>query len=406
MKELLALLSEQVPWVQALVGLGVLLAVALLINFVLKHVIIRAITKAIHRKSVSLASAATWLATAAPLMVVSQGIRLVPHLPEGVADAVSHIAQAFIILSVAMAIVRVLAYLNNVYERRPEAQNRPIKGFVQVVKIVVLSIAAILIIAALIDQSPLLLFSGLGAITAVLLLVFKDTILSLVATIQLSTGDMLRVGDWIEMPDMGADGDVIDISLHTVKVQNFDKTITTIPTHRLVSQSFRNWRGMAEAGGRRIKRSLTIDQNSIRFLSDEEVVALKKFRILKDFLAAQREEIAEWNKRELSEGDEPVNARRFTNVGVLRAYIASYLHWHPQLETEGFTLLVRQLQPGPQGLPIEIYCFANTTKWAEFEAIQADIFDHMIAILPEFSLRLFQEPSGGDLGGVISSGRT
>ncbi len=404
MNEMLALLSEQVPLVQTLIGLAVLLAVALLINFILKHVIIRAITKAIHRKSVSLSSGASCLATAAPLMLVSQGIGWVPHLPEWIANAISHIAEAFIILSVAMAIVKVLTYLNNVYERRPEAQNRPIKSFVQVVKIVVLSIAVILMIAVLIDQSPLLLFSGLGAITAVLLLVFKDTILSLVATIQLATGDMLRVGDWIEMPEMGADGDVIDISLHTVKVQNFDQTITTIPTHRLVSQSFRNWRGMVEGGGRRIKRPLTIDQNTIRFLSDEEVVALKKFRVLKDFLAARREEMADWNKRELAEEEEPVNARRFTNIGVLRAYIYAYLQWHPQLATEDFLLLVRQLQPGPQGLPIEIYCFTDTIDWSEFESIQADIFDHMIAILPEFDLRLFQEPSGSDFGAVSQAG--
>lgn len=403
MVEFQALLSSQAPWVQTLIGLGVLSVVALLVNFVLKHVIIRAITRAIHRKSVSLASAASWLATAAPLMVVSQGIGLVPHLSEEIASPTAHIAQAFIILSVAMAIVKVLSYLNNVYERRPEARNRPIKSFVQVVKILVLSIAAILIIAALLDQSPLLLFSGLGAVTAVLLLVFKDTILSLVATIQLSTGDLLRVGDWIEMPGMNADGDVIDISLHTVKVQNFDKTITTIPTHRLVSDSFRNWRGMSESGGRRIKRSLFIDQNTIRFLSDEEVVGLQKFRILKDYLAERSEELAEWNARELTGEDEPVNARRFTNIGVLRAYIIAYLQQHPDLATDDYTLLVRQLKPGPQGLPIELYCFTDTTVWNEYERIQADVFDHLIAILPEFDLRLFQEPSGMDFGLVSST---
>lgn len=266
----------------------------------------------------------------------------------------------------------------------------------------VLCSAAIILISVLIDESPFLLLSGLGAITAVLLLVFKDTILSLVASVQLTTNDMLRVGDWITMPSMEADGDVIDISLHTVKVQNFDKTISTIPTHRLVSDAFQNWRGMSEAGGRRIKRSIVLDQNSVRFLDDGEVVALKKFKMLKSYLAEKRDEIAEWNAKELTGEDAPVNARRLTNVGTLRAYIIAYLQWHPRIG-EGFTLLVRQLEPGPQGLPIEIYCFTDTTVWNEYEGIQADIFDHLLAIVPEFDLRVFQEPTGLDLAQALKN---
>lgn len=396
MNDLLLLFSQQQPWAQATIGLGVLLAVALLVNFIVRQVILRAVTNAIQRKSKSLATSASWLATVAPLLILSQWIVLVPYLPGWVYTFVTHGARAFIILSVAMAMVKVLTYLNNAYERRPEAKNRPIKGFVQLIKILILSIAAILIVATLIDQSPVLLFSGLGAITAVLLLVFKDTILSLVASVQLSTGDMLRVGDWIEMPSMNADGDVIDISLHTVKVQNFDKTIAYVPTHRLVSDSYRNWRGMSESGGRRIKRSLVVDQNSVRFLSDDEVADLEKFNLLKEHLAAKRAEIGEWNAKELTGEDAPVNARRLTNIGTLRAYIMAYLKWHPRV-ADGFTLLVRQLDPTPLGLPIEIYCFTDTTDWNAYEGIQADIFDHLIAILPEFGLRLFQEPSGLDV---------
>ena len=251
-------------------------------------------------------------------------------------------------------------------------------------------------ISILIDESPLLLLSGLGAMAAVLLLVFKDTILSLVASVQLSSNDMLRVGDWIEMPGMHADGDVIDIALHTVKIQNFDKTITTIPTHKLISESYRNWRGMSESGGRRIKRSISIDQNMIRFLTEDEVKDLSRFRVLREYLAQKEQEIAEWNEGELGEESNSINARRLTNIGTLRAYIIGYLKNHPMISGE-FTLLVRQLPPGPTGLPIEIYCFTATTNWGEFESIMADIFDHLLAILPEFDLKVFQEPSGNDI---------
>ncbi|MDJ0644078.1 MAG: mechanosensitive ion channel family protein [Erythrobacter sp.] len=396
MEQLQTFFADQVPWVQTLIALVLLALAALAVNYVLKYVILRAAKPLLDQKSDATDKAASWLATVVPLLIVSRGIVAVPNLPEEVTTLVTNVAQALIVLSIAMAIVKALSYVNELYERRPESRNRPIKGFVQVIKIVVLCGAAIIMISALIDQSPLLLLSGLGAITAVLLLVFKDTILSLVASVQLTTNDMLRVGDWIEMPGMNADGDVIDISLHTVKVQNFDKTITTIPTHRLVSDSYRNWRGMSESGGRRIKRSLHIDQNTVRFLSDDEVLELKKLRILKPYLAAKREEIAEWNAKELDGDDAPENARRLTNIGTLRAYIIAYLKWHPRIG-DGFTLLVRQLAPTSLGLPIEIYCFTDTTTWGEYEAIQADIFDHLLAILPEFGLRIYQEPSGLDV---------
>jgi len=400
MEQLLAIIEGQPVWAQTVIGVTGLLIASLAVNFILKDVILRLVAPYLDKKSKTIDSSATWFATVAPLLVISNGIALVPGLPDIAITLIANVTQAVIVLSIAMGIVKALTYMNEVYERRPQSKNRPIKGFVQVVKILVLCGAAVILISILIDESPFLLLSGLGAITAVLLLVFKDTILSLVASVQLTTNDMLRVGDWIEMPGMNADGDVIDISLHTVKVQNFDKTITTIPTHRLVSDSFRNWRGMSESGGRRIKRSLLIDQNSVRFLTDDEVVDLKKFNILKDYLANARDELARWNETELGKDDAPVNARRLTNIGTLRAYIAAYIKWHPRI-SPNFTLLVRQLPPGPQGLPIEIYCFTDTTDWNTYESIQSDIFDHLIAIVPEFQLSLFQEPSGSDYAKLV-----
>ncbi|WP_417319895.1 mechanosensitive ion channel family protein [Erythrobacter aureus] len=388
--------SELALWLQSLIALAGLAVVALAVNWLIKRVLLRAAAPYLDKRSDTVDRSVAWLATVIPLLIVSRGVAVVPNLPAEVVTVTVNVVKALIVLSVAMAISWALNYANELYARRPEARSRPIKGYVQVVKIVVFCGAAILMIAVLIEQSPLLLLSGLGAMAAVLMLVFKDTILSLVASVQLTSNDMLRVGDWIEMPSMNADGDVIDIALHTVKVQNFDKTITTIPTHRLISDAYRNWRGMSESGGRRIKRALVIDQNAVRFLSGDEVAGLRRFRLLDEYLARKEAEIAEWNRHELSSDYDEINARRITNIGTLRAYVIAYLKSHPRIAGGGFTLMVRQLPPGPQGLPLEIYCFTDTVDWGEYESIQADIFDHLIAILPEFELRIFQEPSGLD----------
>ena len=389
-------------WLQSLIALAGLVVVALAVNWLIKRVLLRAAAPYLDRRSDTADRAVARLATVIPLLVVSRGIDLVPNLPPELVTVTVNVVRALIVLSVAMAISGALDYANEIYARRPEARSRPIKGYIQVVKIAMFCGAAILMIAVLIEQSPLLLLSGLGAMAAVLLLVFKDTILSLVASVQLTSNDMLRVGDWIEMPSMDADGDVIDIALHTVKVQNFDKTITTIPTHKLIADSYRNWRGMSDSGGRRIKRALVLDQNSVRFLDEDEVAGLKRFRLLEKYLARKQDEIAEWNRHELASDSDAINARRITNIGTLRAYVIAYLQSHPRIADEGFTLMVRQLPPSPQGLPLEIYCFANTIDWTEYEAIQADIFDHMLAILPEFGLRVFQQPSGLDLQGLAT----
>ncbi|MXO67970.1 mechanosensitive ion channel [Altererythrobacter marinus] len=389
-------LTGLAPTAEMVVGLCILAALAWLGNFVAKKIILRIlIARVLPQDGPSPRKVVAYLANIVPTVIVAYGVGAVPHLAPGIASVIANVANGVTILVIAMAISAALSFVNALYEQRPESASRPIKGYVQVLKIVVYSGAAILIVAVLIEQSPLLLLSGLGAMAAVVLLVFKDTILSLVASVQLTSNDLLRVGDWIEMPQAGADGDVIDIALHTVKVQNFDKTIVSIPTHRLISESYRNWRGMSESGGRRIKRPIFIDQNSIRFLEAEEIARLKRVALIADYLADKERELGEWNAGLGEAGREAVNARRATNVGTFRAYVLAYLRAHPRV-SPAMTLMVRQREPGPQGLPLEIYCFTDTTAWLEYERIQSDIFDHLLAILPEFGLRIFQQPSGLD----------
>jgi miniconductance mechanosensitive channel len=343
------------------------------------------------------------LALLVPGIVVYHGINTVPGLSEASVGLVRNVSGAWLVLSLTLALIALLSAVNWVYELGPAARERPIKGFIQLAKMVFSAVGGILIIAALLDRSPVILLSGLGAMTAVLLIVFRDTLLSLAASIQLSSQQIIRVGDWLEIPQFGADGDVIDVALYTVTVQNWDKTITTIPTHRLISDSFKNWRGMQEAGGRRIKRSINLDMNSIRFLSDAEIERFRSFALLRDYLEQKTAELAAYNAN-IGASDEPaVNLRRLTNIGTLRAYIAGYLRHHPRIHQD-MTLIVRQLQPGPDGLPIEIYCFTNDTNWVNYEGIQSDLFDHITAIVPEFGLRLFQNPAGSDLQALRREG--
>ena len=329
-----------------------------------------------------------------PALLVFSGAGFVPGLPADLTQLIRNVATGYMVLMLTFAVVAALAAGHAIYAGTPAGRTRPLKGFVQLLQLAVWIIGGLMIISAVLERSPILLLSGLGAMTAILLLIFKDTILSFVASVQLTAQDMVRVGDWVEMPPFGADGDVIDVQLHTVKVQNWDKTITTIPTHRLISDSFKNWRGMSESGGRRIKRSLTLDLASVRFLTDAELEHFKRFTLLKDYIAGKLESLAKYNAEVAVDAD--VNRRRLTNVGTFRAYAWNYLHKHPAIHSD-MTLLVRQLAPGPQGLPLEIYCFTTTTAWGEYEGIQADLFDHLIAIVPEFGLRLYQQPAGNDL---------
>ena len=272
----------------------------------------------------------------------------------------------------------------------------PIKGFIQAVKLVAVIVSLILILAILLDKTPVYLFSGLGALTAVLMFVFKDAILGFVAGIQISANQMVRVGDWIEMPSAGTDGDVIDVSLTTVKVQNWDKTISTIPTYDLISKSFRNWRGMSDSGGRRIKRSIYFDVTSIGFANEEQLAAWSKINHVREHLAKKREEITKDNEKLGDDASVLGNGRRLTNIGTFRAYCVSYLKTHPHIAQDK-TQLVRQLQPTEHGLPLEIYVFVNNTVWAFYEGVQSDIFDHMLSVAKVFDLKVFQQPSGADV---------
>ena len=301
----------------------------------------------------------------------------------------TRLLDALFSLAVGLTVLELLTVLNKLSESIESFKNKPIKGYVQIVKIIVTSFIAIIIFAIVTGQSVAYYISGLGALTAVLLLIFQDTILSFVASVQIGQNDIIKIGDWIEVPEFGADGDVVDIALHTVKVQNWDKTITTIPTSKIVNTSVKNWRAMSEYGGRRIKRSLLIDISSIKFLNKNEIEELVKLAPLKKYITSKIEEVDQYNSS-IAESDNSQEIRRLTNIGTYRAYVESYLKQNSNLNTETMTFLVRQLPSSPEGVPIEIYTFTNTTEWVKYEQIQSDIFDHLFAILPKFGLRVFQ----------------
>ena len=301
----------------------------------------------------------------------------------------TRLLDALFSLAVGLTVLELLTVLNKLSESIESLKNKPIKGYVQIVKIIVTSFIAIIIFAIITGQSVAYYISGLGALTAVLLLIFQDTILSFVASVQIGQNDIIKIGDWIEVPEFGADGDVVDIALHTVKVQNWDKTITTIPTSKIVNTSVKNWRAMSEYGGRRIKRSLLIDISSIKFLNKTELEELEKIAPLKKYITSKIEEVDKFNNS-ISESDASQEIRRLTNIGTYRAYVESYLKQNSNLNTDTMTFLVRQLPSSPEGVPIEIYTFTNTTEWVKYEQIQSDIFDHLFAILPKFGLRVFQ----------------
>ncbi|MGQ6271672.1 mechanosensitive ion channel family protein [Serratia sp. IR-2025] len=309
-------------------------------------------------------------------------------------------AQVWILAFTLLSLFSLLDTLLALQRQSPISNQLPLRGIFQGLKLVAAILIGIMIVSLLMGKSPLLLLSGLGAMTAVLMLVFKDPILGLVAGIQLSANDMLKIGDWLEMPKYGADGAVTDIGLTTVKVRNWDNTVTTIPTYALISDSFKNWRSMSESGGRRIKRSLNIDTGSVHFLSEEEQRRLQRNPLLHSYLNDKTQELSRHNQEIAIDLASPLNGRRLTNLGTLRAYLEAYLRAHPRIH-QNMTLMVRQLAPTPEGLPLEIYAFTNTTVWAEYESIQADIFDHILAVIDEFGLRVHQTPTGNDLRGML-----
>ena len=321
--------------------------------------------------------------------------RVLPFL-QVLAPSATQILRVLIMIVVALSLDRLLKAGLKIYNSYPISDRMPIKGYVQILQIALWIFTGTAILSLLLGQSPWILLSGLGALSAVLILIFQDTILSFIAGLQLTMNDQVRVGDWIEMPQYGADGDVEEVALHTIKVRNWDKSITTIPTNKLVGDSFKNWRGMYESGGRRIKRSILIDQTSVRFLDEELLARLQNIQLLQDYLAQKTKEIEEYNAVHNIDSSSLVNGRHLTNLGTFRAYLMAYLRSHPGINQD-MILLVRHLQPTTNGLPMEIYVFTKDVGWVQHESVQADIFDHILAVIPQFDLRLFQNPGGHDL---------
>ncbi len=391
------------PLFEEVIGIALLVLVAWLVDWLVKRILVRMVSRLVERSS------ATWddaflkhnvfgrLAHLAPGVVVYYGITLIPGLGD---DVIQRAVGAVLIVLAAVTIGSAVTAVGDIALTSKLARGRPVRAYFQVINLTVYVVAGVLVLAALLGQNPLVLLSGIGAVTAVLLLVFRDTILSFVSSLQITWYDLVRVGDWIEVPEFGADGDVIRVDLLTISVQNWDNTVTSIPTHRLTQGSFKNWRFMSRSGGRRIKRTLWIDMETIRFLSEKAIERFRRYDLLTDYLTTKRQEVRDYNKAHVKTPDIISNVRRLTNVGTFRAYIAAYLRQHPKIHQSGFTFLVRQLAPTPQGLPIEIYVFTNDTNWVNYESVQADIFDHLLAIAPEFDLRVFQAPSGGDVRAI------
>jgi miniconductance mechanosensitive channel len=380
---------------------GVLL-LSILANLVAKRIFLSSLHYVIGR------SKAQWDDAVLRRGVLDRLAHLAPALviyvlsPIALADlgSVSEIVRGatliYMIIIVMLTLDSVLNSVVDIYRTTDISKEIPIKGFIQVLKLALYFVAAIFIIAIVLNKTPLYLLSGLGALTAVLMLIFRDAILGFVAGIQLTANKMVAQGDWIEMPKYGADGDVMEVTLTTVKIRNFDMTITTIPTYALISESFKNWRGMQESGGRRIKRAVYIDMSTIGFCDEEMLSRFGRIQYISDYIEKKKRELEEFNKTTDVDNSSLANGRRMTNIGTFRAYVQAYLHNHPMINRE-MTFLVRQLPPGENGLPIEIYVFCKDKNWVNYEAIQADIFDHILAVAPEFDLRLFQNPSGGDL---------
>lgn len=343
------------------------------------------------------------LAQITPALIINLTLPSIIDDAPRLAEFLSDLAHLWIIAVLLMTFSAFLDALNDIYQHSKISKNRSIKGYIQLVKVISVVVGMFTVMAVFIDDFQMSkVFTGLGAMAAVLMLVFRDTILSLVASIQIGANDMVRLGDWIVLPKYGADGEVTEVTLNTIKIQNWDKTISTVPVYALVSDSFQNWRGMNESGGRRIKRSLNIDMKSVKFASPKLLEKLSKFHLLQTYIADKEKELEERNKALGVKKDVIVNSSRQTNLGIFRKYLEAYLHSLPTIHND-MTFLVRQLQPSEKGIPMEIYVFSKRQEWALYESIQADIFDHVLAIINEFELRIFQNPTGDDLALINSS---
>lgn len=378
--------KENISWSTRLTLIALILLISYIITKLFRHLVI----PAVHR--ITSRTKATWddylfnermMTSFCRMIPPIMFYLLLPFVFNNIPQVLDILLKGCLIYLVITTLMLVNSFLNSLYEISNEHEtlrNRPLKGIYQMINLVAIGIGIILIISILIDQNAATILAGLGASAAVLMLIFKDSILGLVAGVQLSANDMLRPGDWITMPKYGADGDVLEVSLTTVKVRNFDKTITTIPPYALVSDSFQNWRGMRETGGRRIKRSIFIDMTTVHFCSDKEKIMFASRGWIDEAQAKPETQVV--------------------NLYVFRSYLQNYLREHPRTHKE-LMIMVRQMQPTSEGLPLEIYCFSNTTVWPEYEQIQGEIFDHILAVIPEFGLRIFQRPSGNDLSTTI-----
>ena len=394
--------EDLVFYISRVLAVIIVLILSIAINFIAKRYVLTALTYLISRTktkwddAVLQQRALNHLTHLAPALVI---YIFAPLALEGIPATITFIrsaAQIYMVIVLVLALDSVLNAIEVIYQSFRASKEIPIKGFIQVSKIALYFLAVVFVISILLSKSPLYLLSGVGALTAVLMLVFRDAILGFVAGIQLAANKMVAHGDWIEMPNYGADGDVLEVSLTTVKVQNWDKTVTTIPTYALISESFKNWRGMEDSGGRRIKRSVNIDMSSIRFCSEEMLERFEKIQYISEYIETKKNELEQFNKVTKVDYASLANGRRMTNIGTFRAYVIAYLKGLPVI-SQDMTFLVRQLQPTENGLPIEIYVFSKDQVWANYEAIQADIFDHILAVVPEFDLRVYQNPTGNDL---------
>jgi len=391
------ILNQQ--WAQVTVSLIALIMAAIVVNCIVQKLLLRGLERLIkgtqfaNDKEIRRHNVIPRLANIIPALVISYGISYSPNMPEIVSMVLLDVVNAFIIAMLSMATIGGLSVINTIYERR-DSKSRPITNFIQGAKIIILIGAGLLIIAQVGNKSISEVLLGLGAMAAVLTLIFRDSILSFIAGVQIAFSDTIRVGDWLSVPSQGADGTVVEISLYFVQIQNFDKTIAVIPIQKLVNESFKNWRGMTQSGGRRIKRYVSIDQTTVTFLNNQQLENLKKIEILEAYINDKDSEISQWNKTKSSSS--PVNTRQLTNIGTFRAYLTQYLKFHPRLQNK-MTMMVRQLPSSQVGIPIEIYCFTDTTDWGDYEDIQADIFDHILAVLPTFELSVYQDVGGYDV---------
>lgn len=387
------------------IGICVLAYIA---NYVAKNFILRAVEGLIRK------SKTDWddilverkvlrrLSHIAPALIFYFLVPLLFKGNESVKILTQRLASIYMLGCGLLTVDACLSAVQDIFGKFQISKQIPTSIFIQVIKILLYLLAAVIVISILIGKSPAFLIGSLGAVTAILMLVFKDPILSFAAGIQLSSNKMVQVGDWIEMPKHGVDGDVIELSLTTVKVQNFDKTIVTVPPYALVTESFKNWRGMSESGVRRIKRAINVDISSVTFCSEQMIERFKKIQYISGYVDEKRTELTEYNKKHNIYDTDLANGRRMTNIGTFRAYIVSYLKEHPKI-SKNHTLLVRQLDPGPTGIPIEIYVFTTDNNWVNYEGIQSDIFDHILAIVPEFGLKVFQNPAGSDFKAIANT---